>query len=47
MEELKDNEIIVVGYSIGAIIAIYLENYYPNIIQVISIYPAFKIYLFD
>lgn len=47
MEELKDNEIIIIGYSIGAIIGIYLENYYPNVNQVISIYPAFKIHFFD
>ncbi|BDV03322.1 MAG: hypothetical protein HPPSJP_0430 [Candidatus Hepatoplasma scabrum] len=47
MEILKDKEIIIIGYSIGAIIGIYLENYYSNVIKVISIYPAFKIHFFD
>ncbi len=47
LEENKDNNVYIVGYSMGGLAGLSLGGMYKNVEKIVAIFPPFKIYLLD
>ncbi len=47
LEELKDEDVFIVGYSVGGLVSLTLTQKYPNIKKIVALAPVYKIAFFS